>query len=90
MEVLVLDTEGYGSANESQSHNIKVLVLSIYLSSLLIFNSLQFIDESTLEYLGMSLDSIKQFIKDSKLTLEDFNVPKFLWVLRDFSLKLRE
>ncbi len=59
MEVLVLDTEGYGSANESQSHNIKVLVLSIYLSSLLIFNSLQFIDESTLEYLGMSLDSIK-------------------------------
>lgn len=75
LEILVMDTEGYGSASESQSHNIKILVLSIYLSSVLIFNSLQFIDESTLEYLGMSLDSIKQFIQDSNLTIDDFSMP---------------
>ncbi len=38
----------------------------------------------------MSLDSIREFIQDSKLTMKDFNVPKFLWVLRDFNNKSKD
>lgn len=42
---VVIDTEGLNALDESQNHDLRILTLSVLLSSKLIYNSLNAIDE---------------------------------------------
>lgn len=82
--VIVLDTEGLGAIDEDHNHDSKVFLLALLLSSLFIYNSVGTIDENALNSLSLAINLSAQ--------LEDLGeyFPSFLWVLRDFSLKLED
>lgn len=84
MPVIVLDSEGLGAIDEDQNHDSKIFLLSILLSSLFIYNSVGTIDENALNSLCLAINLSAQ--------IEDLGeyFPSFLWVLRDFSLKLED
>lgn len=44
----MIDSEGLGSTEESKSHDNKILLISLLLSSLIIYNSQGSIDENAL------------------------------------------
>lgn len=84
--MLLLDTEGSGSLQKNQTHDAKIFALVVLLSSLFIFNSMQTIDESAISCLSLATE-LSTFIK---LHGQDTLRPKFLWLLRDFALELKE
>lgn len=97
--VYYMDTEGLGSTSRSETHDSRIFALSILLSSFFIYNSRGVIDNQALEDLSLVVN-ITQTIKvksssgdqDSESTssaLSD-HFPNFLWVLRDFSLRLTD
>ena len=99
MEVIVMDTEGFGAVNEGHNHDTRIFLFSILLSSLFVYNSVGSIDENALQALSLIVNLAKEVQKSEKgfpgtnnqqLSDEDIreNFPYFLWVLRDFSLKL--
>ena len=92
MDVLILDTEGFGGIDENVNHDTRIFLFSILLSSFFIYNSVGSIDEGALQ----SLSLIVNLAKDIKVknkgenTDEEIkeNFPTFLWVIRDFILSL--
>ena len=84
MPVFVIDTEGLGAIDEEYNHDTKIFLLSLLLSSLFIYNSFGAIDENTLNTLSLAIE-LSTHLDD----LGDY-FPSFLWVLRDFSLKLED
>lgn len=44
MQVIVVDTEGFGATEESEAYNNKILLLAMLLSSYFIYNSVGSID----------------------------------------------
>ena len=97
LELLIMDTEGFGGVKEGQNHDIRIFLFSILLSSLFIYNSLGTIDENALQNLGLIINLAKEIQKSKNVvghseeldeeTISDI-FPSFLWVLRDFSLRL--
>lgn len=91
--VLILDTEGLGSTDRSSHYDDQVFSLATLISSKLIYNSVGTIDEKSIQKLSFVGNLCKILGENSKMaekegkTMDDF-VPKFVWVLRDFSLKL--
>lgn len=85
--VLIIDTEGFGSVNASQTHDNRVFLMALLLSSLVIYNSVGTIDEAALSQLALitSLSNELQSKLDAPI-----GMPYFLWVLRDFMLKLED
>ena len=60
LSVLLLDTEGLNSINRNQHTDVKIFTLSLLLSSLFVFNSLNAIDERALESIGLVVNLSKQ------------------------------
>lgn len=91
--VLILDTEGLGSTDRSSHYDDQVFSLATLISSKLIYNSVGTIDEKSIQKLSFVGNLCKILGENTKMaekegkTMDDF-VPKFVWVLRDFSLKL--
>lgn len=85
--VLIIDTEGFGSVNVSQTHDNRVFLMALLLSSLVIYNSMGTIDENALNQLALitSLSNEIQSKLDSPISM-----PYFIWILRDFMLKLED
>ena len=97
LELLIMDTEGFGGVKEGQNHDTRIFLFSILLSSLFIYNSLGTIDEMALQSLGLIINLAKEIQKSKNIVnnLEELDeetisdiFPSFLWILRDFSLKL--
>jgi hypothetical protein len=93
MKVLIIDTEGLGSAFEDRNETIdmEIFCLGVLLSSLFIYNSMKNIDESAVESLALVINFAKKIqSKFSNNGLNEYstNFPTFLWVLRDFALDL--
>lgn len=91
MEVLVIDTEGLGSAFEDRNESIDMVIfcLAVLLSSFFIYNSLKNIDEAALESLSLVVNFSKKLqaeFNEVENYVNDF--PYFLWVIRDFALNL--
>ena len=87
ISVLVLDTEGFGSLEGTDDRDSKLFMLSLLLSSTLIYNSVGTIDEQTLNSLSMIIEVVKMFEKD----MENMNsMPSLFWILRDFTLKMED
>lgn len=99
MELIIMDTEGFGGVNEGHNHDTRIFLFSILLSSLFVYNSVGSIDENALQALSLIVNLAKEVQKSEKgfpgtnnqqLSDDDIreNFPYFLWILRDFSLKL--
>ena len=44
-----MDCEGFGSIDQSQDHDSKIFCLSVLISSIIIYNSMQTIDEKAID-----------------------------------------
>ena len=89
----LIDTEGLGAYVEEINHDSKIFLIAILISSLFIYNSFGAIDETAITTLSFILN-LSKLIKIKSLSHEDKEeelaeyFPSFLWLLRDFSLKL--
>jgi uncharacterized coiled-coil protein SlyX len=93
LKLLIIDTEGFGGIEENQNHDSKIFLLAILLSSYFIYNSMGTIDETALQSLNLVINMAKEvrLTEDGgELNEEDIamNFPSFLWIVRDFALKL--
>lgn len=95
MDMVVIDCEGFGGMDESQDHDSKIMILALLLASHFVYNSTGTIDENALTNLSTYVNMAKKLrLKDDskeedgldESVLEQF--PQFLWVVRDFSLRM--
>jgi hypothetical protein len=95
MHVLLLDTEGSGSIDKSSTHDGKIFALVVLISSFFVYNSFGAIDENAINNLSLAAKlSTNIAVRAGKGVSEDELIanftPKFLWLLRDFVLELKE
>jgi hypothetical protein len=93
LKVLVIDSEGIGALNEDANHDTRIFLLALLLSSYFIYNSMGTIDETALQNISVIVNLSKEIqIKERELTTDTDEIPKyfpsFLWVVRDFTLRL--
>jgi len=94
--VVLLDTEGLGSAQRTTNSDMKIFSLCILLSSLFILNSMGAIDENAIESLNLVVNLTKNIqIKAGDKQEEDVRAlaqhfPSFHWILRDFALQPKD
>lgn len=93
--VFVIDTEGLGALDEDDNHDTKVVLLGLLLSSLMLYNSMGSIDENALNSLSLVINiskTLQEHNANGNTDEEEFakNFPIFLWILRDFSLQLKD
>ena len=94
--VFFLDTEGTDSLEKDADNDAKIFTLSLLISSYFIYNSVGSIDERSLSDLEMVTALSKTIKTDSRLSERDNQeslhrfMPKFLWILRDFTLKIED
>ena len=55
----MIDTEGLNALDETANHDLRVLTLSVLLSSKLLYNSLNAIDEQSLSQLNLVVNLTK-------------------------------
>ncbi|KAL4455126.1 hypothetical protein ABPG74_006508 [Tetrahymena malaccensis] len=88
---IVIDSEGFGSIDQNENSDNKIIFLNLLLSSVLIFNTMGPIEEKSLNQLYNVLKLVKQLqlqVSNDKSVSQD--LPFFMWVLRDFSLVLED
>jgi len=92
MDVFLIDTEGFGGTDENVNHDSRIFLFSLLLSSFFIYNSVGNIDENALNALSLIINLAKDIqIKTGKATKDQDPAqffPSFLWVVRDFTLKM--
>lgn len=92
--VVVVDTEGIGALDQDSDHDSRIFSLAVLISSVFIYNSVGSIDEEALQNLSLVVNLTKHIHIKSKqreeTDSEDYApyFPSFLWVVRDFALKL--
>ena len=93
----VVDSEGLNAIDEGQDHDLRIMTLCVLLSSKLIYNSLNAIDEQSLNQLNIVVNLTKHIqLRASKPLGAEFEdpeelgklFPSFLWLVRDFNLAL--
>jgi hypothetical protein len=84
--VFLMDCEGTESTDRDSSYDAKLFSLSLLISSVVLFNSVGVIDETAIAQLGLVSSISKHVVRDSTEHL----MPKFLWLLRDFTLRLED
>ena len=94
--IFFLDTEGSWSLTKDVDNDTKIFTLASLISSYFIYNSVGTIDEKSINDLNLVTklsmnilieENVKN--KDNEEMLHRF-MPKFLWLLRDFTLELRD
>ena len=92
--VIILDTEGIGALDQDTDHDSRIFSLTVLIVSCFIYNSRGSIDEEALNSLSLVVNLTKNIQIKSK-TSEESGVeeyaqyfPSFIWVVRDFALKL--
>lgn len=93
-DVLIIDTEGFGGIDENTNHDTRIFLFSLLLSSYFIFNSMGNIDEDALNSL-MVIINLANNVKiknNGDATVNEIadTFPSFLWVIRDFMLKVED
>lgn len=92
MNILVIDTEGFGGTDENINHDNKIFIFSLLLSTYFIFNSVGHIDENALNNLSLIINLAKEIQSKAHNSQQGEELvnsfPAFLWVVRDFALKL--
>ena len=93
LKVLVIDSEGIGALNEDTNHDTRIFLLALLISSYFIYNSMGTIDENAIQNISLIVNLSKEIqIKERDFSTDPDEIPKyfpsFLWVVRDFSLRL--
>lgn len=93
MDILLVDTEGFGGMDENVNHDSRIFLFSLLLSSYFIYNSVGSIDENALNNLSLIINlakdiQLKKKGKESENEDTSGYFPSFLWVVRDFALKI--
>jgi hypothetical protein len=99
LHVLFLDTEGINSFDSSSASDNMIFVISLLLSSLFLYNTLNVIDREAIRKLGVManlanhINNLASF-EENRSNTDRFksiqmkmNLPDFVWVLRDVYLK---
>lgn len=84
--VLIVDTEGMGGFEKDSNYDSRIFSIATLISSCFIYNSSGALDENAIESLGLIIN-ISKIVQASNP--EAFS-PKFMWVVRDFTLQLIE
>ena len=88
---IFMDTEGIDALDTSNDGDIRIFTLALLLSSVFMYNSTGHIDEaamSTLTLMTRVAERLIHTLPDNGELSE--HMPTFLWVLRDFSLRLED
>ena len=92
--VFIVDTEGLSAVDQDENHDTRIFLLAVLLSSLMIFNSVGTIDENALNNLSLVVNLSKtiqvRHVGDNDPDELASHFPSFLWVLRDFMLRLED
>ena len=95
VHVLFLDTEGLGSTVRSETYDTRVFALALLLSSYFIYNSFGTVDGAAIAKLSLVVNLTRHIhVRSAAAGREDSGTefgqffPSFLWVVRDFSVKL--
>ena len=84
--ILIVDTEGMGGLEKDTNYDSRIFSIASLISSCFVYNSTGSIDENAIEGLGLIVNISK--LIQTKDPISFF--PKFLWVVRDFTLQLIE
>lgn len=89
---IVMDTEGLGSLEEGENADTKIFLMAMLLSSYFIYNSVGNIDEKAIQSLSLIINLSKLLQKGNSKDMEDILscFPSFLWLVRDFALRLED
>ncbi len=60
MDVILIDTEGFGGMDENVNHDSRIFLFSLLLSSYFIYNSVGNIDENALSNLSLIINLAKE------------------------------
>lgn len=91
MDILIIDTEGFGGMDENVNHDSRIFLFSLLLSSFFIYNSVGNIDEAALNSLSLIINLAKEIqFSDKEKSEESMEkyFPSFLWIIRDFALQM--
>jgi prefoldin subunit 5 len=88
---LLIDSEGIAALDANSTHDTRIFCLALLLSSYFIYNSVGTIDEEALNTLSLVVKVSEQIRKsDKNLSPVEDMFPSFLWIVRDFALRLRD
>ena len=59
MDIIMIDTEGFGGMDENANHDSRIFLFSLLLSSYFIYNSVGSIDENALTTLNLIINLAK-------------------------------
>jgi Guanylate-binding protein, N-terminal domain/Guanylate-binding protein, C-terminal domain len=91
---IILDTEGIGALDQDSDHDSRIFSLAVLICSCFIYNSVGSIDEEALSNLSLVVNLTKHIHikskKNEEVGTEEYAqyFPSFIWVVRDFALKL--
>lgn len=89
-----MDTEGFGAQDATQDSDARVFVLACLLCSVLVYNSMGAIQESAISNLSFIANMSRHIQMSSSQSGAPNDVadvfPAFLWILRDFTLTMRD
>ncbi len=95
MPIFVIDTEGIGALEATNTHDTSIFSMALLFSSFFIYNSLNAIDEEAINQLSLVANVCKQIrlTADKEATPEELGkevFPPLFWMVRDFSLQLKD
>lgn len=88
MDIIFIDTEGFGGMDENANHDSRIFLFSLLLSSYFIYNSVGSIDENALNTLNLVINLAKDIQTKSNNSDDPSHFPSFLWIVRDFTLQM--
>ena len=94
LHALLIDSEGLNSCERGdQTIDMLIFTMAVLLSSQFVYNSMTAIDENALEALSLVCNLSKSIHVTTKPQIVDeecsgyaAHFPRFIWVIRDFSL----
>ena len=92
-KILFLDSEGTSSTDKStKTYDSRIFALVVLISSLFLFNTHSNIDENGIGELGLAAHLSKSITTNSDINKDELLTelsPKFIWIIRDFTLEMR-
>ncbi len=95
--VILMDTEGFESTAGNQSQDTRTFALSLLLSSMFMYNSMNVIDSGAIDKLSLVIDLTNHIRfhgknEDGAASIKELSaiLPSFCWLVRDFSLQLKD
>lgn len=84
---IIVDTEGIDALDADDTHDVRVFTLALLLSSSFLYNSVGALDETALQTLSLMV-RVTERVRVGNTDELSHHMPDFIWVLRDFSLRL--